>query len=247
MTIDWWTLAIQTVNVIVLVWLLGRFFWRPVAGMIEQRRVMSQKVLADAERDRGLVAQALAGVERTRAGLAKEREAALAEAHGTAERARTMLLEQTLAEAASLMSAAKAAIEKEKIEAEHDWVDQANQLAVDIAVRLAARLDGPIVRGAFLNWLVEQIRELPEETRRAMAENGTSLEAVSATPLDAAEQDRCRKAIGEALGTEPTITFSADPALIAGLEVHGAHLVVSNSWRADLTQILAELSHADRH
>ena len=34
MTIDWWTLGLQTVNVIALVWLLGRFFWRPLAGMI---------------------------------------------------------------------------------------------------------------------------------------------------------------------------------------------------------------------
>ena len=38
MTIDWWTLGIQTVNVVILIWLLGRFFWRPVAAMIEQRR-----------------------------------------------------------------------------------------------------------------------------------------------------------------------------------------------------------------
>ena len=34
MTIDWWTLGIQAVNVVILVWLLGRFFWRPVAAMI---------------------------------------------------------------------------------------------------------------------------------------------------------------------------------------------------------------------
>ena len=42
MTIDWWTLGIQTVNVIILIWLLGRFFWRPVAAMIEQRRAAAQ-------------------------------------------------------------------------------------------------------------------------------------------------------------------------------------------------------------
>ena len=46
MTIDWWTLGIQTVNVVVLVWLLQHFFWRPVAAMIEQRR-------ADRPADRG--------------------------------------------------------------------------------------------------------------------------------------------------------------------------------------------------
>lgn len=38
MTIDWATLGIETVNIAVLVWLLGRFFWRPVSGIIEARR-----------------------------------------------------------------------------------------------------------------------------------------------------------------------------------------------------------------
>jgi F-type H+-transporting ATPase subunit b len=48
MTIDWWTLAIQTVNVVILIWLLERFFWRPVAAMIEAR----QKEAASAARGR---------------------------------------------------------------------------------------------------------------------------------------------------------------------------------------------------
>ena len=38
MTIDWWTLGIQTVNVVILVWLLGRFFWRPLAAMNRRRQ-----------------------------------------------------------------------------------------------------------------------------------------------------------------------------------------------------------------
>ncbi|MDU1693666.1 MAG: ATPase, partial [Bradyrhizobium sp.] len=33
MTIDWWTVGLQAVNVTILVWLLARFFWRPVAGI----------------------------------------------------------------------------------------------------------------------------------------------------------------------------------------------------------------------
>ena len=49
MTIDWWTLGIQTVNVVILIWLLERFFWRPVAAMIEQRRATAQRILDEAE------------------------------------------------------------------------------------------------------------------------------------------------------------------------------------------------------
>jgi F-type H+-transporting ATPase subunit b len=242
MTIDWWTLGFQTVNVVILVWLLKRFFWRPVAAIIDQRRAAAQKDLAEAEAKRSQAATALAENDQTRAGFAKEREAILAAGHEEAERARTERLNQAATEAAALEAAAKAAIGKEQLAAETAWAERSNRLAIDIAERLAARLDGPAVRAAFLGWLLKAIRALPDPARQTASANGAALEAISAAPLDAADQDRYRKLIGEAFGAHPQIAFKTDPALIAGLELHGAHLVVSNSWRADLTQILADLT-----
>src|ERR1700735_2520227 len=104
MTIDWWTLAIQTVNVVILVWLLGRFFWRPVAAMIE----------------------------RTRAGFAQEREAILTAAREAAEQAQAACLENATKEATSLEATAKAAIAKEKTEADKAWAERACRLAGEI-------------------------------------------------------------------------------------------------------------------
>src|SRR5450631_3065522 len=114
MTIDWWTLGIQTVNVVILVWLLKRFFWRPVAAIIEQRRATAQQVMAEAEAKRSQATAALAEIEQTRAGFAKEREAILAAAQEEAERARAARLAEVEQEAASLEVAAKAAMVREK-------------------------------------------------------------------------------------------------------------------------------------
>jgi F-type H+-transporting ATPase subunit b len=246
MTIDWWTLGIQTVNVVILVWLLGRFFWRPLAAMIEQRRATAQRLLAEAEGKRREATAALAEIERTRAGFAQERETILAEAHAAAERARAARLEVVAKEAASLEAAATAAIEKEKAEVNKAWSERATQLAVEIAARLVARLDGLAVRAAFLDLLLAEIRALPDPVRQAVAANGVTLQAISPTPLEPADEQRYRELIGEAFGAHPQITFKADPALIAGLELHGPHLVVTNSWRADLTRILADLAHDKR-
>jgi len=246
MTIDWWTLGIQTVNVVILVWLLGWFFWRPVAAMIEQRHAAAQRILAEAEAKRSQATAALAEIEKTRAGIAQEREAILAAAHAAAERARAARLEEAAKEAASLEAAAKAAIDKEKEAADKAWAGRASRLAVEIAERLAARLGGPTVRAAFLDWLLKEIRTLPDPARQAVAANGVTLEAITAAPLEPVDQERYRELIGEAFGAHPQIAFKADPTLIAGLELHGPHLVVHNSWRADLTQILADLTHDDR-
>ena len=38
MQIDWWTIALQSVNFAVLAWLLHRFLYRPVMGLADRRR-----------------------------------------------------------------------------------------------------------------------------------------------------------------------------------------------------------------
>ena len=243
MTIDWWTLGIQTVNVVILVWLLGRFFWRPVAAMIEQRRVTAARLLKEAEAKRSQAEDALAEIERTRAGFAQERDAILTAAHAAAEQAHAARLDETAKEVVAAETAAKGAAEKEKDAAEKAWTERASRLAVDIAGRLAGRLEGPAVRATFLDWLLSEIRALPASARDVAIENGSTLEATSATALDPAEQERYRTLIGEAFGAHPQIAFKADATLVAGLELHGPHFDVSNSWRADLTRILADLQH----
>ena len=243
MTVDWWTLGIQAVNVIILIWLLARFFWRPVAATIERRRATAQQILTEAETKRSQAADALAEIERTRAGFAKEREAVIIAAHEAAEQARTALLATAAKEAASLESSARTAIGKERDDAEAAWAERANVLAVEIAGRLVARLYGPVVRDAFLDWLLQEIRVLPASVRDAVASNGAILEATSATEIGSADQERYRTLIGEAFGGRPQIAFKVDPTLIAGLELRGPHFVVANSWRADLAKILADLTH----
>ncbi len=242
MVIDWWTLAIQTVNVMILMWLLQRFFWRPVSAMIAQRQAGIQGALAGASTAQDKARTALADIVHTRAGFAQEHSAILADAHKAAEQARL----QALADAASAASAeqeeVRAALARENAEAQAAWTDCASHLAVEIANKLAARLNGKAVDAAFLDWLLASIRALPAQARQEAG--GAALDLVSAHDIAAAEQEPMRSLIEAAFGGKPALTFKVDPTLIAGFELHGPHFSVTNSWRADLGQVLAGLHHA---
>jgi F-type H+-transporting ATPase subunit b len=117
---------------------------------------------------------------------------------------------------------------------------------VEIAGRLAARLDAAAVREAFLDWLISEIAKLPDAAREAVTQSGGTLDAVSATALSPAEQDHARERIGAAFGAHPPISFRVDPALITGLELHGPDIVIANSWRADLSRILGDIDNVGR-
>ena len=246
MNLDWWTLGFQTVNVVILIWLLQRFFWRPVAAMIAQRQESAKAVMADAQARLDKAASAVADIEKTRAGFAKERDSVLAAAHAEADKSAAASLDAAKHDAAALETAAKASIAKEQAAAEKIWRDRASHLAIEMAQQLAARLDGAVVRAAFLEWLVKAIRALPESTRQSALAKEVVLDAVSGTPLDPAEVEHVREVICKAFGGHPRIDFKTDPALIEGLELHSPHLIVTNSWQADLNKLLTDLTHDTR-
>jgi F-type H+-transporting ATPase subunit b len=245
MTIDWWTFGLQTVNVLILVWLLARFFWRPVAAIIERRRQLAQDMLDQAQADREAAAQALEEARRRSAGFADERERILTKARKEASDARSAMLGKAEAEISALREQGRAALAHEEEEAARNWSDRAGQLALIIAGKLAARLDGAAVNEAFLDWLTGKITALPADIRAAIAAAG-EVDVLSAAPLDPAQQQRVAAEISATLGATPTFAFKTDPDLIAGLELRTPHFAVSNSWRADLAQIRTELDHDER-
>lgn len=242
MSIDWWTLGLETVNVTILIWLLAHFFWRPVARTIADRRAAVAKTLSDAEHERNEAAKILDEAKATREEVARAREAMMAEARAEADTLRADLITKAKAEARALDKAEKKAIAAERVAAEKEWEKQSGQLAIDIAGRLAERLKGAAVRTVFLQWLVDAIAELPQDTKQSAAKDGATFEVVSAEALSQAEQTACKKRIAVALGGSPELTFKTDPALIAGLELRSPHLTVKNSWRADLDTIGREIS-----
>ncbi len=129
----------------------------------------------------------------------------------------------------------------EREAAERAFAERAARLALEIAGRLAGRLDASAVRAAFLDGLVAAIRALPDE-KRGDAVSGGALQIVSAAPLPPDEQANARRRVAEALGRAADVGFAVDPALIAGLELRGAHLLVGNNWRADLDRLKTEIA-----
>jgi F-type H+-transporting ATPase subunit b len=246
MRIDWWTLALQTINVLVLVWILARFFFRPIADIVTKRQEQANKLLSDAAAARQKAVDAQAEADRMCAGIATERDRLVAEAQKAAQIEKQNLLAQVSQEIAKLRSKAEAGIARDQEAGEQAIIARASELAVDIAQRLLARLPSGTSLTAFLDGLCEKLRALPSEERGSLTSTAADrpIEVVTATALSKAEIDQIQSAFREALGSEPQFEVRSDPALIAGIELHGPGTIVRNSWRADLDRIGEELGRA---
>jgi F-type H+-transporting ATPase subunit b len=247
MQIDWWTLALQTANVLILVWLLTRFLFRPVTEIVARRQDEANRLLADATEARRQADEARAGLDRAHAGIAGERDKVIAEAHAAAETERAALLAKANDEMTKLRAEAAAAISRDRLAMEKTLIDRVRSLSVDIARRLLGRVGPAAGVDVFLAGLCQQMTALPPQERTAFSQTseGDGLEIVTAAPLTPDATERVRRAVGEALGGAPSLVFRSDPAVIAGIELHSRHAVVRNSWRNDLERIREELNRGD--
>jgi len=236
MTIDFWGLGLQAVNVLILVWLLSRVFWRPVAAAIARRQETAVTMVDAAKATQAKADAALAEATQARAGIADERAAALNEATKKAETATKAALADARTKADAMLAAARATIEKDAGAAEKANAAQAADLSLDIASKLLARLNGPTVQTAFLSQLIAAIADMPAADRTALGADPTGIEIVTASD-PGAERESIEAAVQTALGGSPNLRFVTDPDLIAGLELRSPHFVLRNSWQADLTQI----------
>ena len=244
MQIDWLTLAFQTVNVLVLIWILSRFFFRPVANIVARRQEEANNLLANAAAARQDAANSRADADKIRAEISAERDQLIAEARKSAKTEKDKLLAQTSQEIAKLRSEAKTAIAQDRSTAEQAIIARASELSLEIAQRLLGRLPSKLSLSAFLDGLCQEVRTLPSEARKSFTSATAAdhaLEVVTATPLSEEETGHVRDALKAAFGSELPFEFRADPTLISGIELHSHHAVVRNSWRADLDRIREEL------
>jgi F-type H+-transporting ATPase subunit b len=244
MTLDWWGLGLQAINVLILVWLLSRVFWRPIAGAITRRQDAAQAMLEEGKTAQAKADAALAEVVETRAGIAAERETILVEAKAAADKVAKATLKDAQTKADSLIAAARTAIERDRNTARKENATRAAELSVEIAARLLGRFNTPAVQATFLAQLVEAIADMSASDRAALIASADDIEIITATNPEDAESARIERVVKDALGGTPNVRLVTDPDLIAGLELHSAHFVLHNSWRADLENILKEVEDA---
>ena len=191
MHIDWWTLALQTVNVLVLIWILARFFFRPVVDIVAKRQEETNKLLADAAAARQEAAGARADADKAREEIGAERDGLLAEARKSAQMEKADLLAQSSQEITKLHSEAEAAIARDRIAAEQAIIARASELSVEIAAapaRTPSVKDYPIrIPRWALSGAARTVIRGKREPHVDDGGGGHAIEVVTAAPLSKGE------------------------------------------------------------
>jgi F-type H+-transporting ATPase subunit b len=237
MQLDWTTFALEIVNFLVLVWLLARFLYRPVAQAIERRRAEIERALKEARE-----AQAQA------AALREQYEGRLAQWEREKAQARTKLREELDAERAKKMQELAAALEQERLRREalgeraaleraREAEDAALRQGAAFAARLGAALAGPELEARIVELALAELGKLPRERREALAAAAAANpRAAVASAYDLPEEQRRRigSALAEASSAQIECDYRRDERLVAGLRIEIGPWVLDANLREEL-------------
>ncbi len=246
MHIDWWTLALQAINFLVLVWLLSRFLYRPVQRVIAERRALAEAALKAAEEREAAAEEARRKYEEALAQFEAERRKRRAAFEEELEAERQKLLAEAEAEAEAIRAAARRRGEAERSRALDEARGDIAALAAALAERIlaaagtACAADEPRVQIAAARMALEEM-DPAERAALAAGRERVEVRVITAHPLDAAGRRAWEEALAAMLGGGVETRFEADPALLGGvvLAFPGAELRLA--WSDFLAEARARL------
>jgi F-type H+-transporting ATPase subunit b len=226
MEIDWWTLAIQTINFLVVVWLLSRFLYRPIRRMIEEREASDRAAAEDARAKAEVADKLKAEYEQKLSDFAEEKRKREADLHVAVQREREEMLAAARKEAGQMREAARAEIEEARTQAVTGLRDDIAALATDLAKKA---LSGAADPAAGLE------TELDRQTEDALAAmksdlgGGGTVTLVTATAPPDDTRTHLSATLAKRLGDGTGVAFETDPALIGGIVLRLPHHVLDAS------------------
>lgn len=128
-----------TVTFLLVVFLLIKFAWKPVLGMINERNKSIEDALQLAEKTKAEMKTLQADNERIVAEARKERDTLLKEAREMKEQLIAQAKVEASEEANKIMAAAKASIESEKNQAMQELKNQVAALSFEIAEKVIGK------------------------------------------------------------------------------------------------------------
>lgn len=223
MLIDWFTVGAQTLNFLVLVWLMKRFLYKPILHAIDAREERIATELANADATKAEARQERDEFRDKNEELDRQRAALLSKATDEAQAEHERLLDEARQAAAALRSTQQKSLRNEQQNLHQALIRQTQEEVFAIARRTLSDLAGTSLEERLSEVFTRRLREMDDEAKAGLAETleKTSEPAIvrSAGNLPAQQRAAIQKAVNETFSADIHLRFLTAPDLIGGIEL----------------------------
>lgn len=229
MLIDWFTVAAQMLNFLILVWLLKRFLYAPVLNAIDTREKRIAAELADAAAKQAEADAERETYRRNNEGLESQRAELLRQATAEAAALREQLMTKARSDAESLKTKSQKQLDDEYQALTREVARRTQASVFAIAKKTLADLAGVDLEERMVDVFVKRLREMDNEEKQRLSVMLSSVLVKSAFELSELLRARIEEAVREF--TAAGISYELVPELASGIELiaHGQKIAWSIS------------------
>ncbi len=223
MLIDWFTVAAQVVNFLLLVWLLKRFLYKPILHAIDAREQRIAMQLADAEATKAEAQQERDEFHHRNEALGEQRAALLSQATDEAKAEGQRILDAARRDSDSLRAERQQALLRDQQSLNAEMGRRTQEEVFAIARRALTDLGGASLEARMTEVFARRLEASTDEEKEGLAEAlATSSEPVvvrSAFELPGEQRAAIQTALEDSLSTEVQVRFEIAPDVISGIEL----------------------------
>ena len=223
MLINWFTVAAQAINFLILVWLLKRFLYKPILHAIDEREKGIAAQLADVEAKKAEAKKDRDDFQHKNDVFDEERAALLKKATDDAGSERQRLLDEARKEADALRSKRQEALRAEQRNLSGDITRWTRDQVFDIARKTLTDLAGTGLEERIGDVFVRRVRALTgaakEQLATAFKASNHTVSVHSAFDLPPAQQGAIESAVKDTFAPDAKVEFETAPELVSGIEL----------------------------
>ena len=233
---SWSTFFVESINFLILVWLLTRFLYQPITRAVAAR----ERHIAD-ELKRAADAQTKAEE------LTRRYESRLADWEGEKQKLREEFEASFAAERARKESDLRAALERDAqrmratqaAEARQEQLRMWRRASSDAAkfgARLLSRFASAELERRMIDATIDDLRGLAEDGRSGLARglNGKPVTISTRFPVSVRERDALEAALRNVIVMKNDVVFKEDEALVSGIRIDLGNAVIEANVGAEL-------------
>jgi F-type H+-transporting ATPase subunit b len=223
MLIDWFTVLAQTVNFLILVWLLKRFLYKPVLAAVDAREAKIAATLKDAATKKAEAASERDSFQSKSTAIEAQRAQMLRKATDEASAERQRLLVAARADADALRTKLTDDVKNERIELNREIVARTREEVLAVVRKTLSDLADTSLEDRIVEVFIHRLHDLHGDPNTPLANDAPAAAAPvcvrSAFELGAAARSSIEAAIGEWLRANNKPTFETAPGLVSGIEL----------------------------
>jgi F-type H+-transporting ATPase subunit b len=223
MLIDWFTVGAQTLNFLILVWLMKRFLYKPILNAIDAREKRIATELADADAKKAEAQKKSDEFKHKNEALDQQRTALLSQATDDAKVKRQRLLDEARQAADALSAKRLETLRNDAHNLIHAVSRRTQQEVFAIARKALTDLATTSLEERLGEVFIRRLREMDGRAKEGLAEafKTASDPALvrSAFDLPAEQRAAIQNALNETFSAEIHVRFETAPDLIGGIEL----------------------------